>query len=244
MSVITADALLGGRVRLRQPAAGLRAGLDAVMLAARVPAAPGERVLELGCGTGAALLCLLARVPAATALGAERDPALAALAAGNLGLNGWENRAAIRAADIGRPDALAGVGTFDHAMANPPYWTGGTPPPGTVRAAATHAEADLPLAAWAGVMTARLRRGGSATLVLPAARHGEGWDALRRAGCGGVSLLPLWPRAGRGAKRVLLRARLGSRAPDAVLPGLVLHDAAGWTAGAEAVLRGEASLAE
>ena len=214
------------------------------MLAARVPAEPGERVLELGCGTGAAMLCLLARAPGATALGVERDPALAALARGNLGLNGWQARAEVRAADITRPEALAGAGRFDHAMANPPYWTGGTAPLGAGRAAATHAEASVPLAAWTAALASGLRPGGSVSLVLPAARHGEGWEALRRAGCGAVTLLPLWPRAGRGAKRVLLRARFGSRAPDAVLPGLVLHDEVGWTAAAQDVLRDGGALAD
>ena len=72
---LTEDRLLDGRVLLRQPSDGLRAGLDAVMLAAHVPARPGEKVLELGCGSGAALLCLLARVPGLEGIGIERDPA-------------------------------------------------------------------------------------------------------------------------------------------------------------------------
>jgi tRNA1(Val) A37 N6-methylase TrmN6 len=59
----TEDFLLGGRVRLEQPAVGLRAAIDAVLLAAAIPARAPEAVLELGCGTGAALLCLAARLP-------------------------------------------------------------------------------------------------------------------------------------------------------------------------------------
>ena len=86
--ILTEDRLLDGRVLLRQPADGLRAGLDAVMLAAHVPARPGEAVLELGCGSGAALLCLLARIPGLEGIGVERDPGLAALAAENLRRNG------------------------------------------------------------------------------------------------------------------------------------------------------------
>ena len=105
---ITEDRLLDGRVLLHQPSDGLRAGLDAVMLAAHVPARPGEAVLELGCGSGAALLCLLARIPGLEGVGVERDPGLAALAAENLRRNGWEGRATIRTADIAEPDALPG----------------------------------------------------------------------------------------------------------------------------------------
>ncbi|MBY0337772.1 MAG: methyltransferase, partial [Acetobacteraceae bacterium] len=80
--------LLGGRVRLRQPVDGFRAALDPVLLAAAIPARSGERVLEAGCGTGAAFLCLAARVPGLAIVAVERDPAIAALAAGNAALNG------------------------------------------------------------------------------------------------------------------------------------------------------------
>jgi tRNA1(Val) A37 N6-methylase TrmN6 len=44
----TQDLLLGGRVRLEQPAEGLRAAIDAVLLAAAIPARAPEAVLELG----------------------------------------------------------------------------------------------------------------------------------------------------------------------------------------------------
>ncbi len=80
MSDTTEDTLLDGRVRLRQPRQGFRAGLDAVLLAAFVPARTGERVLEAGCGSGAAFLCLAARVPGLRIAAVERDPAMAALA--------------------------------------------------------------------------------------------------------------------------------------------------------------------
>ena len=50
----TDDAFLGGRVQVLQPRKGFRAGLDAVMLAAAVPARAGDRVCELGAGVGTA----------------------------------------------------------------------------------------------------------------------------------------------------------------------------------------------
>ncbi|WP_079253318.1 methyltransferase [Roseomonas mucosa] len=240
--ILTEDRLLDGRVLLRQPADGLRAGLDAVMLAAHVPARPGEAVLELGCGSGAALLCLLARIPGLEGVGVERDPGLAALAAENLRRNGWEGRAQVRTADIACPEALPGRGFAAHGLANPPYWTGGTASPDPRRAAAMHEAEPVPLPLWAKVLARGIRPGGSATLILPAHRHGEGWAALRGAGFGAVSLFPLWPRAGREAKRVMLQGWLARRGPDRVLPGLVLHEGPGWSAGAEAVLRQGAAL--
>src|SRR5277367_7136876 len=80
---LTEGHLLGGRVRYAQPRDGFRSGIEPVLLAAAVPARAGERVLEVGSGAGAALLCLAARVSGVVGLGLERDAALAALAADN-----------------------------------------------------------------------------------------------------------------------------------------------------------------
>ncbi len=245
MSETTEDTLLGGRVRLRQPLAGqLRAGLDAVLLASALPAHPGERVLEAGCGSGAAMLCLAARVPGLALLGVERDPTMAALATANAELNGAAAMVVQGdVADIGLARRLTQeFGAWDQAMANPPYWPAGTAPPAPGRAAATH-EQGAGLPEWAGFMAAGLRHGGWLALVLPAARFDAGAAALSGAGCGSLKLVPLWPRAGTAAKRVLLLGRKGGRGPASVLPGLVLHATdGGWTPAASAVLRDASAL--
>ncbi len=241
MAALTEDGLLGGRVRLRQPSqAGLRAGLDAVLLAAALPARPGQVVLDAGCGSGAALLCLAARVPGLRLQAVEREPALAALAAENVALNGAE--ALVLAGDVAELALARQLAPCDAAMANPPYWPGGTAPPAPGRAAATH-EAGAGLADWTRFLAAALKHGGWAALVLPAARFDEAVAAFRAAGCGSQRLLPLWPRVGEPAKRVLLLARKGGRGPAMVLPGLVLHAANGsFTPAAEAVLRDGVAL--
>ncbi len=239
----TEDRLLGGRVLLRQPRRGLRAGLDAVLLAAGVPARPGERVLEAGCGSGAALLCLAARVPGLALLGVERDSALAELAAANAAANGLAaDRATLLRADV-RDLALAReLAPCDHAFDNPPYWPGGSAPPDPARRGATH-DAGAELADWARFLAAALRPRGSLSLILPAARLDAGMAALAAAGCGGTRLVCFWPRAGTAARRVLLQARRGGRGPARIGPGLVLHGAdGGFSAAAEAVLRDAAPL--
>ena len=240
----TEDRLLGGRVRLRQPRRDLRAALDPVLLAAAVPARPGERVLEAGCGTGAAFLCLAARVPGIAVVAVEQDPVLAALAAENAAANGLADRAEVIRGDV-RDRALARrLPRAAHGFANPPWWPGGTAPPEARRRAATHEGEALALADWAGFLAAALVPGGSLTLVLPAARFDAGLAALAAAGCGALRLLPLWPRAGQPAKRVLVQGRLGRRGPARVEAGLVLHAPAGqgFTPAAEAVLRDAAPL--
>jgi len=115
----TEDRLLDGRVLLRQPREGLRAGLDAVLLAAAVPAAPAERVLEGGCGSGAAFLCLAARVPGVNLFAVEREPALAELAIANAAANGIAARVTVTTGDV-RDLALAeSLPPMAHAFANP-----------------------------------------------------------------------------------------------------------------------------
>ncbi len=233
MTETTHDLLLGGRVRLEQPAAGLRVAIDAVLLAASIPARAPEAVLELGCGTGAGLLCLAARVPGLALHGVELDSELAELARRNAaGLD-----AGITTGDIRGPLPIC-----RHAFANPPYWPGGSASPNPLRRAAAH-EAEAVLEDWAAALARGVERRGTASMVLPAARFAQAAAALRAAGCGSLTLLPLWPRAGVAARRVIMRAVKGGRGPDVLAPGLVLHEADGsFTPEAEAVLRHAAPL--
>ncbi len=236
---VTDDTLLGGRVVYRQLKAGHRSGFEPVLLAALVPARPGQSVLEAGCGAGAGLLCLGARVAGLEACGVERHGALVGLANENFRANGF-----------GAFTALAGDATalpftpdrFHHVMANPPWFdSASTPSPDATRTLAHHIEPGG-LAAWVAELLRVLRTGGTISLILPANRFAEAAAALKGP-CGGITLLPLWPRAGLAAKMVLLRARKGARAPDTILPGLVLHDQTGLTPEALAVLRAGAGLA-
>lgn len=235
------DTLLGGRVRLDQAAAGQRASIEAVLLAAAVPARSGEAVLEAGTGVGTAALCLLARVPGLSVVGVESDPAQAAAAAENAALNGWTERFVALAGDIAQPAtarAAARHGPYDHAMANPPWFGTGTAPRSAARRAARQAD-EAGLSPWVRFLARRVRPGGSVTLVLPAFLLPEALAAFRTERLGAGVLFPLWPRAGVAAKRVILAARIARRSPLAIAPGLVLHGSGGrFTAEAEAVLRG------
>jgi tRNA1(Val) A37 N6-methylase TrmN6 len=171
-------------------------------------------------------------------VGVEIDPALTGLANENFRNNGLEGFACIQG-DAAQP----GFGAeFDHVMANPPWHdAAGTNSPDARRALAHHAGPAV-LAGWIAGMARCLRARGTMSLVLPAGSFAEAARLMRAAGCGAVTLFPLWPRAGVAAKMVIVSAVRGGAGPDRVLAGLVLHDEAGIAAGADAVLRGGRSL--
>lgn len=235
---VTEGGLLGGKIRYRQFSAGHRSGFEPVLLAASVAARPNDRVLEAGCGAGAALLCLGHRLPNLSGLGVEIDPDLARLANENFKINQLTDVSCICSA----VEQLRLPSEFEHIMANPPWHDrASTQSPDRFRALAHHAEPSL-LGKWIDSLAACLKPRGSLTLILPNACLSEAIGAMHAQGFGGVTLFPLWPRAGRPAKLMILAATLGSHGPDRVLPGLVLHDANGITQEAQAVLRDGAAL--
>lgn len=224
------DTFLDGRVRVTQPDSGFRAGLDAVMLAASVPAKSGQGCLELGSGVGTVSLCLAARVPGVAITGVEMDAGLVRLAADNAATNGADAR--FVAADIfALPPELKR--DFDHVFCNPPFHGEGQPSPDAARAAALMDGGAL--RDWLKLGLQRTVSGGFFTAILRADRLNEALAALPERG---VCAFPLWPHAGEAPKRVIVQARKGSLAPFALLPGLVLHRENGdWTDESAAVLR-------
>lgn len=243
---LSCDGFLGGRLRILQPRQGYRAATDPVLLAAAVPASPGETALELGCGVGVASLCLGARVPGLVQEGIELQPAYAELARRNAAANGIA--LSVATGDLMRMPAELSQRNFDHVLANPPYYpeTGGTAAADPGRETALR-EA-TPLAAWIDAGLRRLKPGGWFTMIQETARLPEMLAALAgRAGA--IRCLPLAGRDDRAAQRVILRARKGARGPFVLLPPLVLHagtrhlaDGNDHTTLAEAVLRKGAPL--
>jgi tRNA1(Val) A37 N6-methylase TrmN6 len=235
---ITRDTVLGGRVQLAQPARSYRVAIDPVLLAAAVPARPGDSVLELGSGVGAASLCLAARVPGCTVVGLELQASLVALATANATANGLAERVSFVTGDVADPPAAVAGRRFDHVLANPPHLAVGTAtaPPDAGKAAA-HIEGDAALALWLEAMLRLVKRKGTLTLIHRAERLADIIGGLRgRAGA--MVVYPLWPRAGCAAKRILFAARRDVATPLRIAAGMALHGADGqFTPAAEAVLR-------
>lgn len=229
----TENALLGGRVRLLQPARGYRIAVDAVLLAAAVEARPAERILDLGAGVAAVGLCLAARVPGCTIVGIELQPTLAALGVRNARLNEVDERVQTLVHDLADP--LPGhLGPFDHVATNPPYLAAAVadPSPNPSKALAT-VESSADLARWLDVATGALKPAGTLLTIHRSDRLEEIVGHLAGLGWGEITVKRLPPAA-----RVLVRARRASRLQRTEAPPLVLHRAAGgYTDEAEAVLR-------
>ena len=238
------DHMLGGRVALVQPAAGYRAAVDPVLLAAAVDAAQGERAIDLGCGVGTAALCLMTRVPALRVVGIDCDPAAVALAADNGRRNRRDGFTAHTLDLLGERAPVVALGPVEHVLTNPPFHAAPASDPSRDPAKARATIAGFPLADWLERAAALLAPRGDLTVIYRADRLDGLLAALPKA-LGGVTVVPLWPRAGAPAKRVIVTAVKGSRAPCTVTAGLVLHRPdGGYTAAAEALLRDGAGMGE
>jgi tRNA1(Val) A37 N6-methylase TrmN6 len=223
----TEDAFLGGRLRLRQPRSGHRAGHDAVLLAAATPARSGNRVVDLGAGVGAAGLAVAQRVAGIELVLVEIDEGLAGLARGNAVANAI-------AADVIMLDVTSAAGVFaaaglapdsvDVVLMNPPF---NDPErhrasPDKVREIA-HVATAATLESWVHAARRILKSGGALTLIWRADRLVEALSALGR-GFGSLELLPVHPEARVPAIRVLIRAIKGGKAPLQMHAALVLND--------------------
>jgi tRNA1(Val) A37 N6-methylase TrmN6 len=240
------DAVLGGRLVLRQPLRGHRVGHDAILLAAATAAHPGERAVDLGAGVGAAGLALARRVEGLSVTLVEIDPALEALARDNAERNGLGARVRAVCLDVAASAAnfsAAGLaaGETDCVLMNPPFNAPANPSPDASRRMA-HAAAQGTLEQWLHAASRLLRPAGRLTLIWRADGAAELLAGVA-SGFGAVSLLPIYGMPGSPAIRILAQAVKGSHAPLTLLPGLLLADGQGKpTAEAEAVLRGAAAL--
>ena len=116
-------------------------------------------MLDVGCGPGAAMLCLAARVPELRVVGLEMQRDLVRLAGDNVLLNGIEARVSVMFGDLLHPPPRLSPGAFDHVMANPPFnerWPRGLPVTSLGKSEAT-IEGEADLAAWVRFSLAMVR---------------------------------------------------------------------------------------
>ena len=242
----TEDHLFKGRIRFYQPAIGYRSAIDTVLLAASINAKPGDRVADMGCGVGVAMLCLGSRVDGLLIDGIEIQPVLADLSLRNISENGLENRSQVFIGDITNPPDGIKAGEYDFAMANPPFMApaNGNPPPGEIKRTANF-EGDADLNQWVNAALGLVRRKGTVVLIQRADRLGDVISAILAAsdpngeGAGDIAILPIHPKKGAPANRVIVSFRRGVKTPVTLLEGITVHtDNGGYTPLLERVLDG------
>lgn len=217
---LTQDAFLGGLVQLYQPRAGYRAGVDPVLLAATVPAKRGQSVLDLGCGVGAAALCLGARVPGLLLTGVEMQPDYARLAERN-GAGVLE----VIEADLSALPLSLRERQFDHVVANPPYFDRKAGHSACDAGRETALGENTPLSVWIKVAAKRVKPKGLVHFIHRAERLPDILEALPKY-MGSIEVLPISPRIERPAELVIVRAKKNGRTAFKLHPQLILHEGA------------------
>lgn len=225
----TTDYFLGDRLSVRQPVKGYRAGIDAVLLAAT--AKPGEGpLLDLGAGVGTVGLCAAIRCPDLIVTLVERAAELAQLARDNIAANALEARVSVVEAEIGatlssQAARVLQAGSFAHVVANPPFHdeSAGTSSLWPLKAVSHAMTADA-LELWARFMARMAMPGGRATMIHKAEALPRILSAFENR-FGALTVLPIYPRDGAPAIRVIVDGVKGSRAPLVIKQGLTLHGA-------------------
>jgi tRNA1(Val) A37 N6-methylase TrmN6 len=243
---VTEDAFLGGKLRLRQPKSGHRAGHDAMLLAAATPARPGDRVVDLGAGVGAAGLAVARHVAGIKLVLVEIDAGLVELSRANAIANAIAAETLLLDVTSG-PDSFASAGlapeSVDVVLMNPPFNDASRhrASPDKAREIA-HVAGEQTLEAWVHASRRILKSGGDLAMIWRADGIAEVLAALGR-GFGSLMILPVHGDAASPAIRVLVRATKGGRAPTRLLTGLVLNDKAGGASlDVQTILAGEAQL--
>ncbi|UJW85294.1 tRNA1(Val) (adenine(37)-N6)-methyltransferase [Devosia sp. SL43] len=233
---------------MSQPRHGFRAGLDSVLLGAAV--GQGRRnLLDLGCGVGTAGLVALAHEPALTAVLADQNIEMLALATSNAAENGFAERVRIIEADVtarGSDRHTAGLAdnAFDVVIANPPFFDdhAGTLAADAGRAGARHMDSAA-LDLWVKTAAGCASGGGEIIFVYPAESLSPLLASFTQR-FGAITILPLSPRPDAPVTRVLIRGVKGSRAPLTLLASRPLHgpDGRAFQPDFDAIFRGSARL--
>lgn len=243
LGAIVEDRLLDGRLVLRQPRKGHRAGSDAILLAAALAADEPGPLADFGAGVGTVGLAAALLRPGLAVTLIERHPGLAALAKQNIALNGMEARAALVPADVAAlPEAGLEPASFGCIAMNPPFFADDAIKSSPVANRRTAHVADQPFAAWLKAARRLLKPRGRLAIIHRAEALAEILGGLE-TGFGAIAVRPVHALADRPAIRIIVTAELNSKKPAALLPAFILNGSDGrFTEFSEAVHRGRALL--
>jgi tRNA1(Val) A37 N6-methylase TrmN6 len=246
---VTEDWLLNGKMHLKQPANGHRAGTDAILLAAAAASLAKGDVADFGAGSGVAGLALAVLKPDIASLAlAEIDDGLCALARENTaqllpGISAKIAHCDLLAAAKQRVAAGLPERGFHLILSNPPFHPEGKsrPSPSTALMLA-HFMAEATIEYWIRATNYHLKPGGWLVMIHRPDALPQLLDSLEGR-FGDIGLRPVHSKADAPATRLLVAAKKGSRAPLRMLPSINLHNMDGAVSAFSAALhRGEATI--
>jgi tRNA1(Val) A37 N6-methylase TrmN6 len=241
------DAFLDGAFEVYQPTGGNhRAGMDALLLAGAVPVGARGKLIDLGAGSGVAGLACLATAEALTLANlVEINSASVALlrrSHSELLTPALQQRVSINHGDV---CDLKAEGAFDWAICNPPFnGSGYRVSPNSDRAIAHQAEA-LEVGQWVDVARGHLKSGGNLAMIFRPDDLGSVLHKLEAGqgeAFGNIRVLPICPREGEPANRIVLKAIKGRKTPLTLLPPFPIHRDGNFTDAADSVFKGRAKL--
>lgn len=203
-------------------------GMDAVLLSGFVRAKDGERILDLGTGTGIIPILLEAKTKAAHLTGLEIQAESADMAQRSVMLNGLEDKITIIEGDIKEADKLFEAASFDIVTCNPPYMIGqhGLQNPDAPKAIARH-EILCTLEDVAAKAAKLLRPGGRFFMVHRPFRLAEIMTVLTRYRLEPKRMRLVYPYIDKEPNMVLIEASRGGRSRMTVEKPLIVYESPG-----------------
>jgi tRNA1(Val) A37 N6-methylase TrmN6 len=239
----TVDRILGGTIIIEQPKDGYRVAIDPIFLSAVINPDEGSSILDVGCGVGATSLCLAYRQPYLNIHGFDIQPELVRLASQNAMRNQLRDSLEFMVGSLQKPPPRLIPSSYSYVVSNPPFYDGAnnSRSPNLCKDT-SHVEKGVALKEWLFFCLKMLRLKGVLTLIHVPDRLNEILESINHV-CGNIKIYPLWPKKGECAKRVIIQAEKGSKAPLRLMPGIILHQEDGsYTMDADMVLRGKAIL--
>ena len=224
----TVEDLLYGRLRIIQKRPGYRFSIDAVLLAAFTHVREGERLADLGTGSGVIPLLLAFRHERLNITGLELDPHAAHMAERSVEMNGLSGRISIMEGDLRSVRALLPPESFGLAVANPPY---GRLNSGRINAdsgiAAARHEIRGSLDDFLAAASYLLKYKGRLSLIYPARRGADVIAGMRKVNIEPKRLRTVHPREGDGANLILVEGVKGGGVEMEVMRPLYIYDCDG-----------------
>ena len=219
------DTLQYQELQIIQKEKGFRFGTDSVLLADFAAPKSGDRVVDMGTGTGILPILMASRQLNSTYVALEIQEDMAEMAERSVALNEMQERIEVRACDFREAPQTLGYGKFSLAVCNPPYGkAGGTLVNARDSERIARHEGECTVEDVARTAAALLKMGGRLAVVYPAPRALELMTALRAFQMEPKRIRTVHSRTDREPKLVLLDAVKGGGSMLHWMPPLILNN--------------------